>query len=159
MTIHIKSKMTLLSYTAIFLAVSLIGSAVAQQPANKDELDKLVLALPELAEDGKDDPQTRSGSAAMKCFVDTPAFDLYTFGGCFSSGTAPITTAVFKIDGEPSNFTIIWSDSRCGTSSTSDLCLLPIRQYQSLTLNATVLNNDTGTFSTTSATAWYEGFY
>ncbi len=151
------NKSSLIGISAAFVFAGLSSTVVAQQALTAEEYDQATLALPELADDDAKSNQNRSGSAAMKCYVDTPAFDLFTFGYCSNAGVARTTTAVFRIDNVPSNFTIIWSDSRC--SSTNRTCFLPIRQYQTITLNATVLNNSNNTFSTTSATANYEGFF
>ncbi len=97
-----------------------------------------------------------ASSPRMKCFVDTPAWDEYRYGGCFSAGWARTTSAVFKIDNVPSNFKIYWSNSAC--SSSSSTCTLPIRQYNNITLSADVLDLSNNTFSSTSAKAHYEGF-
>lgn len=154
-----KLKNKLISFGAIiaFCFTSLIGITTADQPMDQKEFDQALQALPELAEDLASSAQIGvGGSPRMKCFVDTPALDIFTFDSCFSVGAARTTTAVFRIDNMPANFTIIWSDSRCNSSSAT--CFLPIRQFRPLTLNATVLDNDNFTFSRTSATAEYEGF-
>ncbi len=106
-----------------------------------------------------DDAATVSSlaSTSMKCFVDTPAYDQYRTGSCFAAGSSRTTTAVFKIDGVPSNFRIYWSDSRC--SQTSSTCMLPISWYQTISLSADVLDLTNNTFSSTSATAHYEGLF
>ncbi len=154
----LKLKKTLLTtgICAAFCLAGYIGIASAEQPVTAEEFNQALLALPELAEDLQKPEQNRSGGASMKCYVDTPAFDVFTTGFCADAGVARTTTAVFRIDNEPSNFTILWSDSRC--SSSNDTCLLPIRHFQTINLSATVLNNDNNTFSTTSATALYESF-
>ncbi len=154
--LNLKKTLLTAGISTAFCLAGYIGIASAEQPGSPEQFDQALLALPELAEDLQKPEQNRSGAASMKCFVDTPAFDQFTTGFCFSNWTTFTTTAVFRIDNEPSNFTIIWSDSRC--SSSSDTCLLPIRHFQTITLNATVLNNDNNTFSTTSATARYESF-
>lgn len=102
--------------------------------------------------------KSASGSATMKCLVDTPAWDRWGYGQCFSAGNARTTTAFFQIEGGPSsNYRVYWSDSRCSQSSKS--CSLPIRQYQTLTVSADILDLSNNTFSSVSATAHYEGFH
>ncbi|PWK51904.1 hypothetical protein [Pleionea mediterranea] len=98
-----------------------------------------------------------SGSATMKCLVDTPAWDNWGYGRCFSVGHARSTTAYFQIEGGPSNFRVYWSDSRCSQNSKS--CSLPIYQYQSINLTADVLDLSNNSFSSVSATAHYEGYH
>ncbi len=150
-----KNKLAFIAITAVFGFAGMANLAIAEQPLTPEEYEQAALALPELDEGIQKPGQTRA-AASMKCFVDTPAFDLFTTGYCHSSGNPRTTTAVFRIDNEPANFTILWSDSRC--SSSSDTCFLPIRHFQQITLSATVLNNANNTFSTTSATAHYESF-
>jgi len=149
--------LTHVARSTIVILAFLGTSAIAKEDVDSQlQEERLLAAMPEFAQDK--DQILKSGSIPrMKCFVDTPAFDNYSYNACFSVGGARTTTAVFKVDNVPSNFTILWSDSRC--SSTSTFCLLPIRQYQSIVLNATVLNNANNTFSNTTATAWYEGFF
>ncbi len=137
----------------LLLLGGLAQSVAAQELDSSQDLDLARQSLPELDQASN---QTRSSSPSMSCFVDTPAFDIFTTGWCDNSGTARTTTAVFRVDNPPSNFTILWSNGSCNSSSTT--CFLPIRQYQTITLNATVLNNDNSTFTTTGATASYEGF-
>ena len=142
------------SATALIAFAALTNLAVGQDVVSEAEFEQAAAAaLPELSQPAE---QIRSSSASMSCFVDTPAFDQFTTGFCFSVGTAFMTTAVFRIDNPPSNFTILWSDSRC--SSNSLTCFLPIRHFQTITLSATVLNNSNNTFVNTSATARYESF-
>jgi len=112
-----------------------------------------IKAVPELS----DNVSVQAGSLSMRCLVDTPAWDLWGTGYCFSTGSARTATAYFQIDNAPSNYTVIWSDTRC--SGTSLSCALPIRQYQTIKLDATVLNNSNNTFEQTSATAHYEGLF
>ncbi|MBL4773596.1 MAG: hypothetical protein JKX98_08360 [Alcanivoracaceae bacterium] len=114
---------------------------------------RLLSAIPEIEQPPE---QIKSTNPAMKCLVDTPAFDRYRFGACISVGWAHTTSAVFKIDFLPSNFTIIWSNSSCNQQSST--CSVSISQYSSITMSATVLDNTNGTFTSTSATAYYEGF-
>ncbi len=150
-------KKELVSFAAVsaFCLTVLTGNLAAQQ-FDQEALDQAMPALPEVSDAQSKGSQNRSSNPRMKCFVDTPAFDLFTFSVCISSGTAFTTSAVFQIDSPPSNFTILWSDSRCNSNLTT--CVLPIRQYQQVTLSATVLDNSNNTFTNTSATAFYEGF-
>ena len=107
-----------------------------------------------------DDVQTISSvsSARMKCLVDTPAYDIYRFGHCFSVGSSRTTKAVFTIDGGPSsNYRVYWSNSSC--SQTSKTCMVDIRWYQRITMSADILDLSNGTFTSTSATARYEGYF
>ena len=98
----------------------------------------------------------KSSAIRMKCFVDTPAYDVYTYDFCASAAAARTTTAVFKIDNVPAGSTISWSNSHC--QSNNSLCFVPIRQFRSITVNATVLKPN-GTYTTVSATAEYEGLF
>lgn len=143
---------------SIALGMGSISPVSAEEKLSDQEysefLDQAAQSMPELNE--KSDQQTRSGSG-MSCYVDTLAFDVFTSGYCFSAGNATTTSAVFRIDNPPSNYTILWSDSRCSSSNT--LCILPIRRYQSYTISATILNNANNTFTTASATAEYEGLF
>ncbi len=136
-------------------ALALAVSAIAQ-PTEEDGLTEELLfkAMPEL---NSPPVATKSSNAVMKCYVDTPAFDVPTVGNCFSVGWAVTTSAVFSIDNAPSSYTVLWSDSSC--SSSSLYCVVPIRQYQSKTISATVLDHSDNTFSQTQATAHYEGFF
>ncbi len=128
-------------------------------------LASLALATTFTFSKGNDVPELQgaevyaAGSPAkMKCLVDTPAWDSWGYGNCFSVGFARTTTAFFQIDGGPSNnFIVYWSDSRCSQSSKS--CSLPIMQYRSVNLSAHILDLSNNTFESTSATAMYEGFH
>lgn len=93
----------------------------------------------------------------MSCFVDTPAFDVKTDNFCFAVGTARTTSACFQVNGvtDPSTSTISWSASGC---SGFGFCLVPIRQYQTVVVSATV-TDALGNSTTVSATARYEGFF
>ncbi len=129
-------------------------SALVSAEQKNDDSEQLMRAIPELAQELQ--TANRSGAASMKCLVDTPAFDQFNTGFCFGASFANLATAVFVIDNAPSNFTILWSNSSCSAQST--YCSVPIRQYDSVNMSATVLNNANNTFTTTSATAYYEGF-
>lgn len=141
---------------AAAIAITSAAGAADEQMMSSELIEKIAKNIPELVED-KGNNTTRSGNARMKCFVDTPAFDQFTYNICFSVGSAQTTSALFRIDNVPSNFTILWSDSRCNSSSRD--CSLPISWYQTINLSATVLNNSNNTFTTTSTIASYEGFF
>lgn len=111
--------------------------------------------LPEVNAEEKGS-NNRMGGTFMDCIVDTINYDI-TGNPCFSSGTETFASAFFTIHNLPSNYTIIWSDSRC--SQTHFVCVLPIRMFRTLHVSATVLNNDNGTFTNVSADAYYEGFF
>ena len=132
----------------IAIAASLLAvSASAERPIVFEELE----ASPQLS-------SANISGEYMECYVDTPAWDEFRKGWCFSVGVARTTSAVFRIQGGPSsNFHIYWSDSRC--SATSKTCVVPIRQYQNITMTADVLNKNNNTFFTVSAKAHYEGFH
>lgn len=142
------------------LVIALIGllqlSFVTVNAADVTEQD--LKALPELRDDSLSSDLTILATPRMKCFVDTPAYDLFTYNRCFGVGSARTTTAVFKIDGGPSsNYSIIWSNSRC--SRTSKTCFLPISQGRTIRLNATILDFNTSRFYQVSATARYDGLF
>ena len=113
-------------------------------------------AAPELLQQSQT-IQAASASPKMRCLVDTPAWDYWGSPFCASAGFARYTTAYFQIDNMPSNYIVDWSDDRCNSSSSS--CSLPIRNYQTITLTARVLNEDNNTYTTTTATANYEGMH
>ncbi|MEW5248547.1 hypothetical protein [Microbulbifer discodermiae] len=98
-----------------------------------------------------------AGSPLMECFVDTALYDEYATPICWGLETRPdrlTTNANFRIRNVPSDFTILWSDDRC--SSDRNVCILRIRVYRPITLEAVVLDNSNGTFTSVSATAFYE---
>ena len=136
-------------------ALLIAATANAQPVTDASKPADSFLGLPELADDQSNNNATRA--SGMECFVDTPAFDQFTLGFCGNVGLARTTSAVFRLVNRPANFTALWSDPRCSTSS--DICILPISFFQQLTLSATVLNNSNNTFTTVSATALYEGFF
>jgi len=131
-------------------------TANAEEAFDQEGFDLALKALPELAEDLKNPVNTRSAAPRMKCYVDTIAFDVFTYGYCFNVGNPRTTTAVFRVDNVPSGAQILWSNSNCTNNQST--CFVPISQYQSITVTATVLNPN-GTFNQTSATAEYEGFF
>ncbi|MCF6300208.1 MAG: hypothetical protein L3J52_03680 [Proteobacteria bacterium] len=155
--IETNKSLTHITRSTIVILAFLGTSAMAKEDVDSQlQEERLLAAMPEFAQD-KDQTLKFSSNPKMKCFVDTPAWDNYRYGFCLSIGWAFTTTALFKIDNVPSDFTILWSDSRCSSTRTS--CTLPISQYQSIVLNATVLNNANNTFSNTTATASYEGMF
>lgn len=156
MILKLRSQWTALGVVSLFCCTVLTGNVLADEPMSQQEFDQALQALPEVADDLVSLDSIRASTPRMKCFVDTFAFDLFSFGFCANNGTPRTTTAVFRIDSPPSNFTILWSDSRCDSSR--DTCFLPIRHFQQINLSATVLNNANNTFSTTSASALYESF-
>jgi hypothetical protein len=139
----------------------LFGSAVFSQASFADE----GLSQEDYQALFQDDPEfhaptegaTRSSSPSMSCYVDTPGVDVYTTGYCFDVGGARTTVAVFRVDNPPANRTIHWSNSRCTNNSANTICILPISNFSAIDVSATVLDHDTGTFKTVSATAEYEG--
>ena len=130
-------------------------TANAEEAFDQEAFDLALKAMPELAEDSKNPVMTKA-APRMKCYVDTPAFDVFTYNFCFSVGNARTTTAVFRVDNVTPGAQILWSDSNCTNNQST--CFVPISWYQSKTVTATVLNPN-GTFNQTSATAEYEGFF
>jgi len=112
------------------------------------KLVTLVLALALLG------ASTAATAATMSCFVDTPANDPFTPNRCF--GVVPgrqFTTAVFRVDNLLPNAEVLWSDSRCDSSSAT--CAVTITAFVRKTMRATVLNPD-NTWYKVSATALFE---
>ncbi len=149
------NKLKISSLSALCIA-AVFNVASATELTAEEDYEMALLAMPELADDVQK-PTESSFSAAvrMKCYVDTPAYDQFRYGNCFSAGFARTTTAVFRVDNVPAGSTIIWSNSNCSASST---CFVPIRQYQTINVSATVLKPN-GTYEVTSATAHYEGMF
>ena len=141
------------------LTVALVaGLSTAAIAKNKTATDEQLLAN---WDEAKAVSQSASSTTVrMKCFVDTPAYDHFSYNNCFNAGSARTTSAVFQIEGGPSsNYTVYWSNSAC--SSTSKTCILPIRWYQSVNLSATIVDKNTtpNTAYSSSATAYYEGLF
>ena len=134
----------------------LVNQAIAQELTEEEDFQLALKALPEAADDLDNPAMNKSSAIRMKCYVDTPAYDLYTYDFCASAGAARTTTAVFKIDNVPAGSTINWSNSNC--NSNNSLCFVPIRQYRNITVSATVLKPN-GSYTTVSATAEYEGLF
>ena len=153
-------KMRLMGLLAIAVLLSMSAYAEKDTDRGRDIPaidDLMVKAFPEVLDEQVSQAATLTLSAmGMKCFVDTSAYDYFTYDQCFGVGTALYTSAVFKIDGAASGSIYIWSDSRC--SRTSSYCTIPIRQYQTITLSAYVLQPDY-TWQSVQATARYEGLW
>ena len=138
-----------------------ISGAVDASTLGKDKQDKElyqitekdIAASPELSDENL--KRAASTSASMRCLVDTPAWDRWGSPRCWSVGAARTATAFFSIQNTPTNYEIIWSDSRCSSNSKS--CALPIFNYQSITVSATVKNTANNTYVDVQATAHYEG--
>lgn len=146
-----KSKWFTLGAASVFCVSAVLQSASAEQLVDEKDL----LSLPELVDSiESQNSAVRAGNIRMKCYVDTPAYDHFTYGSCFTGGYAPVTLAVFFIDNVPAGSQVIWSNGSC--TANSNYCMLPIRTYGTVSLNATVLKPN-GTYSQTSATAYYEG--
>mgnify|MGYP001044067175 FL=1 len=132
----------------LFVAVSLLFSvnALAEKSFTFEEAE----AQPQLTSAGVSSPY-------MECLVDTPAYDPITRGYCFGAAWPRTTSAYFRIQGVPSNFKVYWSHPSCNSNQSH--CTLTIRQYMPITLSADVLNQDTQTYFSVSATAHYEGLH
>lgn len=146
---------TLTMASAFLLGTSVLASvSYANDGFSQKEYENLFKSDPEFTAPTAD--AVRAGSSSMSCYVDTPAFDYFTTGSCFSAGFSRTTTAVFRIDNLPSNYSIDWHNSNCNDNN--DTCFLSISHYQTITLSATVFNNSNSTFQNVSATAHYEGY-
>lgn len=142
----------IISILAAALLMQIFTTASASDGPSDQELYN---RLPEVSSADKGS-NTRTGGAYMDCIVDTINYDI-TGNPCWSFGTETFASAFFTIHNLPSNYTIIWSDSRC--SQSSFVCVIPIRMFRTLQVSAIVLNNDAGTFTNVSATATYEGLF
>ncbi len=151
-------KIKLLKLTALstLCITGIISTASAKELTAEQDFEYALKALPELADDLESNNANKSSATQMKCYVDTLAYDLFTYNYCFSAAWPRTTTAVFAIDNVPAGSTINWSNSNCNANNS--VCFVPIRQYQSITVNATVLKPN-GTYSSVSATAEYEGLF
>ena len=151
------TKLTNLFTALAILSLAILSSAAfAQQNANQQEFNQALQELSEsISTEGVDSQIKTGGATAMSCIVDTIAYDTESIGYCESSGSARIATAIFRIVNPPANYGVNWSDSRCTTNSLT--CAVPIVNYRTITMSATVLNNANNTFVTVSATAHYEG--
>ncbi len=151
-----KNKLKTIAAISSLCVASAFSQAMAKELTEQEDFELALKALPEVADDLENGPMQKSTAIKMKCYVDTPAYDLYTYNYCASVGAARTTTAVFKVDNVPAGSTINWTNNNC--SSNNSLCFVPIRQYQTITVSATVLKPN-GTYSTVSATAEYEGLF
>lgn len=147
-------KITQLTTLSAFCLTGVFAGAQAKELTPEEDFAMALKALPELADELANPPATESSTIKIKCYVDTPAYDVYTYNFCGNAGWARTTTAVFTIENVPSGATIAWSNSNC--SSTNNTCFIPIRQYQSISVTANVLQSN-GSYTTVSATAFYEG--
>ncbi len=139
-----------------FVLSGIFTPVMAKELTAEEDFEMALKALPEVADDLANQGANRSSAIRMKCYVDTPAYDQYTYNFCASVGSARTTTAVFAIDNVPAGSTINWSNSNC--SSSNSICFVPIRQYRPITVTASVLKPN-GTYTTVSATAEYEGWF
>lgn len=148
-------KKLLLTAQSIFvLGVSTVVAPVFAKDMPSQE-DIIGMALPELADELENNAFDKSsGAIRIKCYVDTPAWDHFTYDSCGSVGTAHTTVAVFNLENVPPGSTVNWSHSSCGTSS---WCSFPISLYQSITVTATILKPDY-TYEVKSGTAHYFGW-
>jgi len=146
-------KRFLLAFSITVLMVFATNSG-ATDALNSESPEYLLKLFPEMYEPAANDEQFASGG--MSCLVETIGFDIYEANGCFADSPRPSTLAFFRIDGAPSNFRVLWSDSRCNPNRT--ICSVPIFPLRPVTMSATVLNLSNNTFFTASATARYEGF-
>ena len=123
---------------ATLLVAGLSTSAVAKQ---KTVTDEQILA-------NWDEAQAITQSAGSiyprgMCFVDTPAWDNYSYERCGAAGSARTTSMVCTVDGSTlGNFSVNWSDSRC--SSSSKTCMLPIRWGETIALSGTLVDHAIG---------------
>jgi|GEM_PF-3806668 len=143
-----------ISSISIFCIAAVFNVASAAELTAEEDFKMALRAMPELADDLDKSTTNKSATVLMKCYVDTPAYDYFNNNICFSSGFARTTTAVFKVDNAPAGSGIIWSNGNCTANNST--CFVPIRQYQSVNVSATVLKPN-GTYSIVNATAHYEG--
>lgn len=150
-------KNSLLKITTIsaFCLAGGFSAANAQALTPQEDLEIALNALPEFADEIKNSAVNKSSVIKIKCYVDTPAYDTYSYNSCFNVGWARTTTAVFNLENVPSGSGVIWSNNSC--TANSNYCFLPIRHYQSVSVTATILKPDS-TYSTVNATAYYEGY-
>lgn len=100
----------------------------------------------------------------VECYVDTPAFDEFTPGGCwglwangplYSSATFRLSSRVLSLLGDGSSPNFAWSDSRCSSNPYLE-CTLPIRRNFPVTLRALLTSTVNGALLwQASATAEY----
>lgn len=148
-----KSKLKITTIS-VFCLSSCFSYVNASELTPQEDLKNALNSLPELADVYGNKSADKSASVRIKCYVDTPAYDYFSYNNCLSVGSARTTTAVFNLENVPTGSDVIWSNSNCNANST--WCTLPIRQYQQISVTATVLKPDS-TFSQHTANAWYEG--
>ncbi len=140
---------------ALLIGMSFTASVSAfDKPMNHATQQELLeFAMPEHADKGA--VLNKSFGPELLCFVDTPAWEIYTGPTCSSTGTAFSTTAAFKVFNLDPTHKVIWSNVGCPAYEPS-LCILPIGFIADLTVVATVVNKNTGqVIATLSATADY----
>lgn len=88
------------------------------------------------------EPSLASGSAElasvyMECYIDTPAQDPYTVGGCVAYGTSP-TQAVFHLVTPTPAASVVWWDTLGNDhpECTSTVCAIPISPGQRIGMGA-----------------------
>lgn len=151
-----KNNLLKLAAVSALCMTGIFSNVSAKELTAEQDFQYALKALPEAADDLENNAFNKSSTIRMKCYVDTLAYDQYTYNYCFSAAWPRTTTAVFAIDAVPAGSTIIWSDNSC--SSSNSVCFVPIRHYQTKTVTATVLKPN-GTYTTVSATAEYEGLF
>ena len=94
-------------------------------------------------------------ATSLACYVDTPAYDLFSNNFCGAIGFAP-SVAVFQVQNVNTNlYDIFWSEPSCTPNST--FCIVPISPGQTKTVTAYLWfrPEPEGAFTYT-ATAFYE---
>jgi len=150
-------KNTFLTITAVLILglISGITAVNAKSLSAEDDMSRILEALPELNDELNNAEVDRSAVIRIKCYVDTPAYDVFSYNHCFSSGSAYTTTAVFNLENVPAGSVVIWSHPNCSASST--WCNFPISQYHTVNVSATILKPDS-TWSIVEGSARYEGW-
>jgi hypothetical protein len=100
----------------------------------------------------------------VECYVDTPAYDQFVAGDCggfwhqgplYSTAVFRLSTTVQALLGDGSSPNFAWSDPRC-PANPYQYCMLPIRRFVPLTLQALLTSPIDGTLVyESSATAEY----
>jgi hypothetical protein len=76
--------------------------------------------------------QAELSSAYVGCYIDTPAYDVYTVDRCRASGSTP-TVAVFQLITPTPALFVRWYDH---PECTYDVCAVPIAPGESVMLHA-----------------------
>lgn len=101
--------------------------------------------------------QAQAEDLKIACFVDTPAYDLYTEDACVSHmfNGPNSTPAAFEVFGQDAgvSYTYQWSVSGCSTAN--KFCLTPVQANHNRTVSVVVTNNSTGISRTLTAIAEY----